>query len=82
MSNIEPPIKINRFSDLLLDNLNTLNWENVKKKRFASGYFIAGVKIKDKDEEKEISNFEGPLLALKNKINLGHRTEELNFNNF
>lgn len=80
INNIEPPIKINRFSDLLLDSLNTLNWENVQKKRSSSGYFIVGIKIKD--EENFNSNIEGSVCVQRtNRINLGYKSDELNFNN-
>lgn len=75
INNIEPPIKINRFSDLLLDSLKTLKW-TIEKKRLSSGYFIIGVKIKAEENLNEA--------RYKNnhpQINLGHSTEELKFNN-
>ena len=47
LNNIENPTKISRFSDLLLDNLKTLHWSNVSKKRTSRGFFITGVKLKE-----------------------------------
>ena len=79
VNNIEPPIKINRFSDLLLDSLNTFKWVNVKKKRSSSGFFLMGVKIRQ--EENFNSNLEGSAIIKNELISLGHSSEELNFSN-
>lgn len=77
INNIEPPIKINRFSGLLLDSLKTLKW-NIFKKRSSSGYFIIGVKIKVEN------NLNGDVNLYKNEhppVNLGYSSEKLNFYN-
>lgn len=75
LHNIEPPIKINRFSNLLLDSLKTLKW-TVSKKRSSSGYFIVGVKIKvEVNFNNAITINNHPL------IKLGQNSGELNFNN-
>lgn len=75
LHNIEPPFKINRFSDLLLDSLKTLKW-TISKKRSSSGYFIVGVKIKV-----EVNFNEAITINNHPLIKLGHNSDELNFNN-
>lgn len=49
INNIEPPIKINIFSELLLEHLKTLKWK-VSKKRLSAGFFVIGVKINEPEE--------------------------------
>ena len=54
-NNIEP-IKINRFSESLIDKLRTsLKISDAKKKRSASGNFITGIKFKNKNLEEKTS---------------------------
>lgn len=72
VNNIEPPIKINRFSELLLDNLKSLKWKKVEKKRTSAGYFLTNVKI-SLNEQLNITKYYG------NHINLGTATDKLNF---
>jgi hypothetical protein len=75
VNNIDPCIKINRFSELLLDNLISLNWKGISKKRTSSGYFLIGVKIRT--EEVLIP----ATLETNNIISLGKNTDILNFCN-
>jgi putative DNA primase/helicase len=75
MNNIEQPIKINRFSELLLDNLKSLKWKFVEKKRTSAGYFIINIKINNK-EQLNIINYNN------NNIKLGTGSDKLNFSKF
>lgn len=78
INNVVPPIKINRFSELLLDSLYALNWKDVAKKRTSSGYFIIGVQIRT---EENLNSIIVSTFGENTAICLGQSTEELNFKN-
>ena len=71
LNNIEAPIKINRFSELLLDNLKSLKWKNIEKKRNSAGYSIFNVKINTREQVNIVNN--------DSLIKLGQVNERLNF---
>ena len=58
-----------------MDNLKSLKWEGVEKKRTSQGYFLINVKIRTLQEIKVIPNNKG------NHIFLGKSKDELNFDN-
>lgn len=75
INNIEPPIKINRFSNLLIDSLKNLKWK-ITKKRSSAGYFIIGLKLKIEVNFNEPLNINNHPL-----IKLGQNSDKLNFSN-
>jgi hypothetical protein len=55
LNNIET-IKKYRFSEILIDKLKSLKWENISKKRTGAGLFITGISYKKKNNLTEKTN--------------------------
>lgn len=71
------PIKINKFSGLLVDLIKTLSWPGVYKKRTSKGFIITGLELR---EEPLIIETKDKYLNSHPEISLGTFNDNLDFN--